>query len=84
MLYMNNIRINWHPEVKQESHLIFYSTVVENVEKEKFGRPNLFSSRFKKYKSTYGSGSIIVSSKYDKYLSEVCEEEIDDFEILNW
>jgi len=60
--------------------------VVENVEKGKFGKPNLLNSHFKKYKyaSGNGSGSTTVPLEWDKYLSEVCEEETDDFDILNW
>ncbi|XP_052207514.1 zinc finger BED domain-containing protein RICESLEEPER 2-like [Diospyros lotus] len=58
--------------------------VVENVEKGKSVRPNLLSSRFKKYKYASGSGSTTMPSEWDKYLSEVCEEETDDFDILNW
>ena len=58
--------------------------IVENVEKGKSGRPNLLNSRFKKLKYVSGSGSTTVPSEWDKYLSEVCEEETDDFDILNW
>ena len=59
---------------------------MESVEKEKSHsiRTKLLISHFKKHKSASANGSIDTHSDLDMYFNKVCENDIDDFDILKW